>query len=208
MKECFDELKAIECAAFFERFEKHVSNRTSEDRHEREISRGLHEVRGYMHCYVGVLGEESLKHIILPHHTHGPLEHGREPDRPTKVGGESLIKVASDFRERFIPANRFSPCAEKILGQKQRDDFFNILDSVFEADFLLVSNHPEYAHPRGVYDDHGTGKLYVGNGYHRFIAYRLWILENNSFKPLRVHYVELPLFLTREGTADEFPDWR
>ncbi len=208
MKECFDELEAIDCAAFLEGFGYHVANRTSEDRHEKEIYQDLREVRGYMHCYVGVLREESLEHIILPHHTHSPLEHGKEPDRPTKPGGESLDKVAGDFEERFIPENRFQSCSQKIQELKQREDFFSTSDSVFEADFLFVSNHPEYAHPRGVYDDHGAGKLYVGNGYHRFIAYRLRILENDSFKPLRVHYVELPLLLTREGSADEFPDWR
>jgi len=208
MKDYLDKLEVIDCNEFFERFRRHIDSRRSEDRHEREIYQSLYEVRSDMRCCAGVLREESLASIVLPHHTHSPLEHGRKPDRPTKPGGESLDKVARDFGDHFIPENRFPSCSQKIQELKQRNDFFSISDSVFEADFLFVSNHPEYAHPKGVYDDHGTGKLYIGNGYHRFIAYRLWILENDSFKPLRVHYVELPLFLTREGSADELTDWR
>jgi hypothetical protein len=207
MKEYFDGLEVIECAEFFGRFRKHINNRVSEDRHEKDILQGLYDVRGYMRCYLGILKEEGLKHIILPHHTHSPLEHGREPDRPTKLGGECLDKVASDFGERFIPENRFMPCSEKIQALRQREDFFNASDSVFKADFLFVCNRWEYAHPRGdEYRDHGEGKLYIGNGYHRFIAYRLWILENKLFKPLQLHYVELPLTLEEPTSAS--PNWR
>jgi hypothetical protein len=58
-----------------------------------------------------------------------------------------------------------------------------------KADFLFVCNDKEMAHPNHYDNTHGEHKIYMGNGFHRFVAYGLWISQN-GFQPLELYYVE------------------
>lgn len=73
------------------------------------------------------------------------------------------------------------------MDQKAR--FFHTDHLTLKADFLFVCNQRELAHPGNHYDDsHGQHKIYIGNGFHRFVAYGLWKFEY-GFKPLELFYV-------------------
>ena len=187
MKTYFDGLRKVEKSEFLSQFHMHLENRQKLDPTEEQIFKRL-ETFESLTCFSGVLNETGKCNLILPHHS-VELEPNRNPDRPVKVGGQELQTVIRDYIECYIPNSRFPKCVGKIYAQQSR--FFRDNDSILKAGFLFVSNCKEYAHPGDDHynNDHGENKIYIGNGFHRFIAYGLWITQN-GFKPLEVYYVQ------------------
>ncbi len=186
MKTYFDNLQEIERAEFLKRFGKHVLNRDKLDPFELGTFCSLVGV-GSLKCYLGALTDTGLDNLILPHHA-AAHESGREPDREVKSGGQGFHIVIENYRKNYIPNQRFPESTKKIASQQYH--FFAAEDSLLRADFLFVSNDKELAHKEHYDTSHGENKIYIGNGFHRFVAYGLWISQN-GFKPLEVYYVEL-----------------
>jgi hypothetical protein len=187
MKELFNSLCQIERHEFLHSFQKHVENRVTIDATEKQIFRSLQNADN-LNFYVGALNELGIGSVILPHHA-VELEPGKAPDRPVKKGGDSFQNVIRHYDEIYGPNSRFSDCLVKI--QRIQTYFFNNRDLPMNADFLFVCNQRALAHPGDDHYDasHGDRKLYIGNGFHRFVAYGLWI-RKYGFRPLEVHYVE------------------
>lgn len=185
MRIYFDDLQPIEKSESLEEFDKHIKNRPKIDCTEKQILRELEDCDSLIY-YLGALNEKGLENLVLPHNAF-EVEPGRKPDRPVKVGGDRFCNVVRAYIEDYIPNSRFPEGTRKILEQKR--SFFNDDNSILEADFLFVCDQREYAHPGSHYDDsHGPNRIYIGNGFHRFVAYGLWISEN-GFKPLKSYYV-------------------
>jgi hypothetical protein len=188
MKTYFDGLQPIEKSEFLTKFDEHIKKRPKIDSTEKQIFQTLQDSASLSY-YLGTLNEKGIENLILPHHA-VELEPGRDPDRPVKLGGDQFYNVIRNYIENYIPNSRFPKGTKKLLEQKSR--FFND-NSILKADFLFVCNQKEYAHPENHYDDsHGQNKIYIGNGFHRFVAYGLWISQN-GFKPLELYYVEQPI---------------
>ncbi len=186
MKAYFDDLQGIERTEFLKLFGKHVLNHEQLDEFELGIFCNLVAAKGFQ-CYQGLLNKKGFAHLILPHHA-VELEPGRNPDRPVKGGGDAFSNVVRSYKQDFEPNGRFPSCVGKITAQQSR--FFGADDAVLRAEFLFVSNDKELAHPGHYNNSHGASKIYIGNGFHRFVACGLW-LENHAFKPLEVFYAEL-----------------
>ena len=131
------------------------------------------------------------KNLILPHHA-TEIEHGKDPNMAVKTGGEKFHKVTEDYINNYIPNKRFPNCVKKIQDSKSR--FPDNDNALLKAKFLFVCNHKDYAHPNEemvhydtTHEENGENKIYMGNGFHRFVAYGLWISEN-GFKPLELYY--------------------
>jgi len=188
MKIYFDNLQLIKKSEFFRKFDEHINNRakTSKlDETESKIFQTLQKNSNSLTFYLGTLNEKGIENLILPHHA-VEIENNRNPDRPVKLGGDKFFDVIEAYINHYIPNRRFPIGTGKIQGQKSR--FFNGLTPVLKADFLCVCNQPGYAHPGDHYDDtHGSNKIYICNGFHRFVTYGLWISEN-GFKPLDLYY--------------------
>lgn len=190
MKTYFDNLQPLKVSEFFRKFDMHINKRDKVDKNEKDTFQILKRNSSSLSFYLGILNEMGVENLILPQHDK-PLEHGRDPDRPVKVGGERFHKIIKDYRDKYIPNSRFPKCVKKIRDQQSR--FFNNNNNpLLKADFLFVCNHKDFAHPNeggGHYDTtHGGNKIYMGNGFHRFVAYGLWN-DKNGFKPLELYYV-------------------
>ena len=190
MKIYLDNLQSIKASEFFRKFAEHINNREKEnklDKTESGIFQTLQENSSSLTFYFGILNRKGIENLILPHHG-VEIENNKSPDRPVKLGGDKFSNVIEAYINNYVPNGRFPKGTDKIQGQKSR--FFNNLDPVLKADFLCVCNQREYAHPGDHYDGtHGNNKIYICNGFHRFVAYGLWI-SKNGFKPLEVYYVE------------------
>jgi len=137
--------------------------------------------------FEGFLEKSDLEILILPHHA-TEIEHGRQPDRVVKAGGHSFYAVINDFLSNYIPDGRFPKTVAKVLDLKTQ--FFKSGSATFDANFIFISNDRTIAHDETHYDaSHGRGKLFLGNGFHRLVAYGLAI-EQQVFKPLKVHLVK------------------
>jgi len=191
MKTYLDNLQPIKELEFFEKFDEHIYKREPVDTNEEDTFQILKENSGSLTFYFGILNEMGIENLILPHHEH-KLERGRNPDRAVKKGGEGFHKIIKDYRDNYIPNKRFPACVEKI--QEQQSRFFNNNDPLLEADFLFVCNYKDYAHPNEkgehydiTHEKNGENRIYMGNGFHRFVVYGLWI-SKNGFKPLELYY--------------------
>ena len=68
--------------------------------------------------------------------------------------------------------------------------FYNPNSRSFEANFIFISNDREVAHDLTHYDtSHGKDMLFIGNGFHRFVAYGISI-EESGFNALEVYCVK------------------
>jgi hypothetical protein len=185
MKTYFNNLQEFNKPDFMNFFLAHIQNRETIDITEKQTFDGL-QMCNSMRFYFATLNEMGLDNLVVPHHA-VELELNKQPDRPVKTGGEAFTKVIRDYSQNYIPNLRFPKCGNKALAQQSH--FFNAAHSTLQAEFLFISNDRNYAHP-GHYDDsHGEDKIFIGNGFHRFIAYGLWISQY-GFKLIEVYYVE------------------
>ena len=184
MKIYFNDLRPIRKSEFFSKFDEHISKRKKPDEMEKIVFQDLKDNSSFLTFYIGMLNEMGIENLILPHHS-AEDDGLKDPDRTVKEGGEKICTVIEDYNNKFIPNKRFPKGTDKI--QKQKSRFFNNDNSILKADFLAVCNQREWAH-RGHYDiTHGNSKIYICNGFHRLVAYGLWICEN-GFKPLELYY--------------------
>lgn len=189
MKIYFDNLQQIEKSEFLNKFREHehMDDGNPKDGMVKQIFEKLQDSNS-LNYYLGILNKKGIENLILPQHDHDYIKDGN-PDRPVKVGGEKFSTVTRAYIEDYIPNSKFPNCRNKIRELKQKSGFFNKDDSILKADFLFVCSQKEYAHPGPQYDNsHGQNKIYIGNGFHRFVAYSLWVSEN-GFKPLELYYV-------------------
>ena len=188
----FNNLQDIESNEYFERFKAHIYDRNPFDDTELQIFNTLNNNSNSLTFLIGSLNEEGVQNLNLPHRQ---KEDENDPgDPPVKLGGNAFYEVVRQYDEEFIPNRRFPKGTCKILSQNHC--FFDKEDTVLKADFLSICNERELAHPepddptlpRVHYDDsHGDNKIYINNGFHRLVAYGLWILKN-GFRPLEVYF--------------------
>jgi hypothetical protein len=176
-------MQRIEMSGFLNKYETRINEREKPDDFEKDVFRELKEA-DYLICYSTNLNKNGIDNLILPHHATESL-----PDRQVKVGGDTFHKVISNYHEDYIPNSKFPICVKKI--QEQQSHFFGENDPVLKADFLFVSNDREFAHPNHYDNSHGENKIFMGNGFHRLVAYGLWVRQN-GFRPLEVYYIENP----------------
>jgi len=177
----------VDRTSFEKEFEKQVYSRDGGvDPFEKQKYNELKKNKE-LEFFKGFIEKEEIEKLILPHHN-GQIEHGKEPSIVVKLGGESFKKVIKDFLDNYIPNHRFPNTVNKVL--KLRQHFFQSQEQSFEANFIFISNDSEIAHDLNHYDtSHGPNKLFIGNGFHRIVAYGLAI-EELGFRPLEVYLVK------------------
>jgi len=183
MIDYFDDINEIEKEVFITRFNKHVR----EDDHENRLL-VCHENLQGAHYYFGNLNLRGVENLVLPHHA---VEHepGKDPDRSVKTGGKFFNQVIKDYINNYIPNNRFVDCYTKAKSQNNR--FFSKDNLILGADFLFTTNKKDVADlNNGFSDNYPKSSIFIGNGFHRMIAYGLFLKEY-GFRPIQVHYVHL-----------------
>lgn len=177
----------VDRTPFEQEFETQVYSRDGGvDPFEEQKYNELKQIRE-LEFFTGFIEESDIERLVLPQHD-GKVEHGKTPDRVVKVGGESFKKVIIDFLINYIPNQRFPKTVNKVL--KLKELFFQGHQQRFDANFIYISNDREIAHDLTHYDSsHGYDKLYIGNGFHRFVAYGMSI-EEYGFRPLNVYLVK------------------
>jgi len=137
--------------------------------------------------FKGFIEKEDIEKLVLPWHS-GQIEPNRRPDQVVKTGGQLFNLVIHDFISNYLPNNRFPNTVMKVLDLKKT--FYHADSQSIEANFIFISNDREIAHDKTHYDTtHGKDKLFIGNGFHRFVAYGISI-EEFGFKPLKVYFVK------------------
>ena len=80
-------------------------------------------------------------------------------------------------------------CHKKAKSQRNR--FFSKDDLILGADFLFTTNKRQVADLNNDFsDNYPKSSIFIGNGFHRMIAYGLFLKEY-GFRPIQVHYVHL-----------------
>ncbi len=182
MIEYLNDRTSITKEDFISSFKDHLRG----DGHEDELFE-FHNKQIGLQYFRGFLNEQGIENLVLPHHA-VELEPGRSPDRPVKTGGELFNTIIQDYITNFIPNNRFVNCFTKATEQGKK--FFNQNDGLLRADFIFVTNDKKIAHLNADYNStYPSNCIFIGNGFHRMIAYGLFI-NSNGFKPLEVHYVK------------------
>ena len=188
MKDYFDDIRSISKKDFIDLFRKHETKRPKKDKFMFDMIK-VHKETNDAAYYQGSLNQAGLNNIVVPHNA-VEIESGRDPDRPVAVGGELMTSVINKFK-KFQMNGRFPGRLDKI--RSETEVFFDgkELEDFVEADFLYVSNSRDLAHSGNehYHAKHEENKLYIGNGFHRFIAYALWV-DKVGFKPIRIYYCE------------------
>lgn len=177
-----DEKDDINKSEFILKYQNHLGT----DTHENKLFKFHDEAKGLKY-FKGYLNQQGFDNLVLPHHD---VEHesGRNPDRSVETGGKYFNKVIDDYISNYIPNNRFSDCHNKAFEQK--NCFFKLSDKILRADFLFVTNNKSIAHLTDDYNSYyPETSIFIGNGFHRMIAFGLFICEN-GFRPLEVFYVK------------------
>ncbi|MEQ9285561.1 MAG: hypothetical protein RIG77_01555 [Cyclobacteriaceae bacterium] len=180
MREYFDQLKQVPKQEFIENF--HLQETDSKRRKQPDgfsLDRIPEHERESHNYFKGRLNQRGIDNLILPSHIH--------PDRTNVVdsSGQPFNDVIHRFSNEFTFEN--SPCAKK--AHAQLSHFFDKSKAVQEAEFIYLCNNFNVSHPKQ-YSLKWTNKLFIGGGFHRLIAYGLFI-EQNGFSPLKVYYCEV-----------------
>jgi hypothetical protein len=133
------------------------------------------------HYYVANLTEEGYEHLFIAYHVHDTTIVSRSGEPLNTIAVKYVGDKQAEFRE----------CMQKVQSIKNAiDTEFRQTGQFFqELKMPLVSDCPDLA-VSGHYEKRDDPKsLYVG-GYHRFVAYGVWVLEN-GFQPLRLFYCEV-----------------
>lgn len=172
---------------FFQKFKNQVFSRNDGiDTFEKNKYDELLGTPG-LEFFKGSIKKEDIEKLVLPWHT-GQREPNRDPDIVVKTGGKLFSLVIQDFINNYLPKDRFPKTVKKVLSLKKK--FYQTDSQSFKANFIFISNDREVAHDSTHYDTtHGKDKLFIGNGFHRFVAYGISI-EEFGFKPLEVYYVK------------------
>ena len=162
--------KPIDEKEFLKRFRTQVYNRLGGVDPTEESKYFKLKEKGNFEYFEGTIEEGQIENLIIPHNAK-EIEQDRSPNMVVKVGGESFNKVINDFKTNFITNNRFPKTVKKVL--KFKEQFFETDLKIFDANFIFISNDRKIAHDDKVHYDitHGDGKLYLGNGFNRLIAY-------------------------------------
>ena len=180
----FHHVENVRTSDFFEKFGTHMRERQSVDEKEKDIYNNLQSLEhsDLLSCYSAELTECGIANLILPYHEH--------ESQLAPRGGCTLRQVVSTFQQQQLPDSVKSECIKKILDIHDR--FFAKDTLIFEAEFIFVCNSRKYAHDTKFHygPHHGPNRIYIGNGFHRFAAYGLW-MEAHGFRPLKLYFAHI-----------------
>jgi len=180
MRECFNDLNEVSIQEFIENF--HLQE-TDPERREYPDGFSLDRIPEHKdsnHKYFkGILNEQGISLLVLPSHMH--------PNKTYIVesSGELFQEVIKKFIDILSKEN--SPCFKKANDQSKY--FFNKLKPYQEAEFIYLCNNFNISHPKQ-YSEKWINKLFIGGGFHRLVAYGLFI-NRHGFSPLKVYYCEV-----------------
>ena len=123
------------------------------------------------------LHEDGLDNLILPHHHHAGFP---------SVGknGDYFWNVVERYRAIVNrPAQDNQECVDKIRKL--------INTEVWMTSMTFVSNDPDFA-VKGHYDRR-EGEYLYGTGFHRLVAFGVWMKMNDQYPPLEMFYCKVPL---------------
>ncbi len=177
----FEILKEVTKEELIEKFKSHELKREPADMYaQKTIIGGLENsnVLSYFKCRLKV---EGLNNLILPYHAHNATTTGPQ-------WGKEFQGVVADVIS--IPEWANSDCVKKILEIKE--NFFGTPGDFWYPEFLLLSNDKDLVHPGGdhYHANYGRDKLFIGNGFHRLVAYGLALRDIDKFIPLELYYGE------------------
>jgi hypothetical protein len=185
----FDDLEIVDKEVMLAEWDKHLEYRKSlkgqpgmdtieADDFERKIYGKLNNLEKNKALYYrGLLTRQGYDNLILPHHGHdlNLVSAGGQPV-------EDVIKKYDLLKSRAAVTH--PKCIRKIMILEER--FFKQDSDILDAEFIILSNNWYLIHEEN-YDDRHTGnKLYIGNAFHRLVAYGSSI--ENGFRKLRVYF--------------------
>ncbi len=130
--------------------------------------------------YRATLTKDGIHNLIIAHHKHGE-------DLMVSEGGQPLADIVG----KYAAEEPHNECWQKVAGMKEIiAQEVQKTGGIFPESMMpFVSDVPDLAvKGEGHYREYGPEHLYIG-GYHRFVAYCLWVKEND-FQPLRLYYCE------------------
>lgn len=175
MFDCFDELREISQKEFLNNYRHHEETKGWPDQFAKYVYKQI-ETDQQAKYYKGLLNGKGYEKLIMPWHDHGI---GLVPP-----GGWPIKEALTAYKTQLTKTN--AECIEKISSLQS---IFKIGEDPLYADFLFFSNKGDLVHP-GHYTHQGE-RLYLGNGFHRILAYAIWN-ESAGFKRLKVYYVHAP----------------
>jgi hypothetical protein len=138
----------------------------------------FHRQNSYQTYKLIKLRREGFDRLVMPHHTH-------DADGFPSIGGDGadFWEVVEKYLvEKARPLQQGQECWGKVHELVRL--------KTWEANPTFVSNDPDFA-VKSHYKRRPGEYLYAG-GFHRLVAYGVWMKETNQYPPLTLYYCEVP----------------